>query len=57
MAGRAVATMVWSTAAMNIGSMMEGKTVRKSDRPGTDSGRVMGESGDGLGAVSAGMRR
>ena len=32
-AGRAVATMVWSTAAMNIGSMIEGKTVRNSDRP------------------------
>jgi hypothetical protein len=28
MAGRAVATMVWSTTARNIGSMMEGKTVR-----------------------------
>ena len=30
MAGSAVATMVWSTTARNIGSMMEGKTVRNS---------------------------
>jgi hypothetical protein len=28
MAGRAVATMVWSTTARNIGSMMEGKTLK-----------------------------
>ena len=29
MAGSAVATMVWSTTARNIGSMMEGKTVQE----------------------------
>jgi len=28
--GRALATMVWSLMAMNIGSMIEGKTVKKS---------------------------
>ena len=45
MAGSAVATMVWSTTARNIGSMMEGKTVRNS-RPG-----------DGLGSMSSFMQR
>src|SRR5262245_45032366 len=30
MEGSAVATMVWSTTARNIGNMMEGKTVRNS---------------------------
>src|SRR5580704_10706548 len=29
-AGSAVATMVWSTTARNIGSMIEGKTVRNA---------------------------
>ena len=29
MAGSAVATMVWSTTARNIGSMMDGNRVRK----------------------------
>src|ERR1700683_722418 len=32
MVGSAVATMVWSATARNIGSMIEGKTVRNSDR-------------------------
>jgi hypothetical protein len=31
-AGSAVATMVWSATARNIGSMIEGKTVQNSDR-------------------------
>ena len=44
-AGRAVATMVWSTAAMNIGSMMEGKTVRNSDRPAGGAGSVGAAAG------------
>ena len=39
MAGSAVATMVWSTTARNIGSMMEGKTVRNS-RPGEGCGSM-----------------
>src|SRR5579863_9214542 len=30
-AGSAVATMVWSATARNIGSMIEGNTLRKSD--------------------------
>jgi hypothetical protein len=30
--GKAVATMVWSTTARNIGSMIEGSTVRTADR-------------------------
>ena len=33
MAGSAVATMVWSATAMNIGSMMGGKT-RRNFAPG-----------------------
>src|SRR5271154_4020591 len=32
MAGSAVATMVWSATARNIGSMIDGKTVKNSDR-------------------------
>ena len=32
MAGSAVATMVWSATAINIGSMIDGKTVQNSDR-------------------------
>ena len=32
-AGNAVATMVWSTIARNIGSMIEGKTVRNRFGP------------------------
>src|SRR5690348_16951623 len=32
MAGSAVATMVWSATAMNIGSMIDGKTVQNSRR-------------------------
>src|SRR6516165_6454787 len=30
MAGKAVATMVWSTTARNMGSMTEGKTLKNS---------------------------
>ena len=48
MAGSAVATMVWSTAAMNIGNMIDGNTVRKR----------FGEAGAASGAgsvVSEGM--
>ncbi len=34
MAGSAVATIVWSATAKNIGSMIEGKTVQNSARGG-----------------------
>ena len=44
MAGNAVATMVWSATARNIGSMMEGKTL-------TNSERVVGGWPCGLGAT------
>ena len=46
MAGNAVATMVWSATARNIGSMIEGNTLRNSDR-------VVGGSPCGLGAALA----
>jgi hypothetical protein len=49
-AGSAVATMVWSTTARNIGSMIDGKTRKK--RFGSDPGaptavRAVGEGSGG----------
>src|SRR5688572_15186404 len=44
MAGSAVATIVWSTTARNIGSMMDGKTVRRLRPPGVMSGATLEKS-------------
>src|SRR6185312_13875475 len=37
-AGSAVATIVWSTIAMNIGSMIDGKSVKNFRRPPSSAG-------------------
>ena len=71
MAGSAVATMVWSSAARNIGSMTDGNTVRNSDPPagmaragaaaigsaGSDSLDVIGMGGKLLCAAASAIRR
>ena len=43
MAGSAVATIVWSATARNIGSMIEGKTVQNNDRVVGDWSAVAAE--------------
>src|ERR1043166_7617546 len=48
-AGKAVATMVWSTTARNIGSMIEGKT--RKNRFGSDPGAPTAVAAVGEGAV------
>jgi hypothetical protein len=49
-AGRAVATMVWSSMARNIGSMTDGKTRKKRARLGGSAGGL----GSGAPALIAG---
>ena len=59
-AGSAVATMVWSATARNIGSMMGGKTVRNSeeDEGGVIAGAAASApiegAGTGVDAAAAG---
>ena len=52
-AGRAVETMVWSTTARNIGSMMDGKTVRNRRPAGSlgSTSSFMRVSGPSVGLV------
>ncbi|GAC1341073.1 MAG: hypothetical protein NVSMB18_12450 [Acetobacteraceae bacterium] len=55
MLGRAVATMVWSTEARNIGRQIEGKTLRKRFRvSGGGAGRMMVAGRDVAGWAVAG---
>ena len=51
--GSAVETMVWSTAARNIGSMIDGKTAKNSRRASVGDGRAAVASRSTSAAVAA----
>src|ERR1700724_815360 len=56
-AGSAVATIVWSTTARNIGSMIEGKTRKNRFRPSSAAATVTEAVGEGSGGtIGCGFR-